>query len=221
MWREFAPATRLINEYGPTETVVGCCVYEVQPGDPASGTVPIGRPIANTQLYVLDSDLQPVALGETGELYIGGAGVARGYWNRPELTRERFVPDPFSGQPDARLYKSGDLARYRPDGTLECLGRADNQVKVRGYRIELGEIEATLAGHAGVQSCAVLAREDDPGNKQLVAYVSPARDRIAGARRAACLPESAAAGIHGARALRFSRVFAAHPKWQDRPQGSA
>ena len=177
MWREFAPSTRLINEYGPTETVVGCCVYEVQPGDPASGTVPIGRPIANTQLYVLDSDLQPVALGETGELYIGGAGVARGYWNRPELTRERFVPDPFSGQPDARLYKSGDLARYRPDGTLECLGRADNQVKVRGYRIELGEIEATLAGHAGVQSCAVLAREDDPGNQQLVAYVSPVRDQ--------------------------------------------
>jgi amino acid adenylation domain-containing protein len=177
LWREFAPSTRLINEYGPTETVVGCCVYEVQPGDPASGTVPIGRPIANTQLYVLDSDLQPVALGETGELYIGGAGVARGYWNRPELTRERFVPDPFSNQPEARLYKSGDLARYRPDGTLECLGRADNQVKVRGYRIELGEIEATLAGHAGVQSCAVLAREDEPGNQQLVAYVSPVKDQ--------------------------------------------
>lgn len=173
LWREFAPSTRLINEYGPTETVVGCCVYEVQPDDPGTGTVPIGRPIANTRLYVLDSDLQPVPVGETGELYIGGAGVARGYWNRPELTEERFLLDPFSGQPGARMYKSGDLARYREDGILECLGRVDNQVKVRGYRIELGEIEATLASHPDVQSCAVLAREDEPGNRQLVAYVCP------------------------------------------------
>ena len=177
MWREFAPATRLINEYGPTETVVGCCVYEVQADDPRNGSVPIGRPIDNTQLYVLDSDLQPIPVGETGELYIGGAGVARGYWNRPELTEERFLPDPFSGKPGARLYKSGDLARYRADGILECLGRADNQVKVRGYRIELGEIEAALASHTGVQSCAVLAREDEPGNRQLVGYVSPAKNQ--------------------------------------------
>jgi amino acid adenylation domain-containing protein len=177
MWREFAPATRLINEYGPTETVVGCCVYEVQADDPRNGSVPIGRPIDNTQLYVLDSDLQPIPVGETGELYIGGAGVARGYWNRPELTEERFLPDPFSGEPGARMYKSGDLARYRPDGILEYLGRADNQVKVRGYRIELGEIEATLASHPGVQSCAVLAREDEPGDRQLVGYVRPAKDQ--------------------------------------------
>ena len=176
LWRESAPTTRLINEYGPTETVVGCCVYQVQPGDPPNGSVPIGRPIDNTQLYVLDSDLKPVALGEMGELYIGGAGVARGYWNRPELTAERFLPDPFSGRPGARIYKSGDLARYRPDGILEYLGRADNQVKVRGYRIELGEIEAALATHPGVQSCAVLAREDEPGDRQLVGYVSPAKN---------------------------------------------
>jgi amino acid adenylation domain-containing protein len=176
LWREFAPATRLINEYGPTETVVGCCVYEVQAGDPQNGSVPIGRPIDNTQLYVLDPDLQPVPLGETGELYIGGAGVARGYWNRPELTEERFLADPFSLKAGARMYKSGDLARYRPDGILEYLGRADNQVKVRGYRIELGEIEASLASHSGVQSCAVLAREDEPGDRQLVAYVSPAKN---------------------------------------------
>ena len=177
LWREFAPSTRLINEYGPTETVVGCCVYEVQPGDPRNGSVPIGRPIDNTQLYVLDPDLQPVPVGQMGELYIGGAGVARGYWNRPELTEERFLPDPFSGIPGTRIYKSGDLARYREDGILEYLGRADNQVKVRGYRIELGEIEAVLASHSGVQSCAVLAREDEPGDRELVGYVSPAKNQ--------------------------------------------
>jgi len=179
VWREFAPKTRLINEYGPTETVVGCCVYEVAPNDPHTGSIPIGRSIANTQLYVLGPDLAPVELGETGELYIGGAGVARGYLNRPELTRERFLPDPFSQKEGAHLYKTGDLARYRADGVLEYLGRIDNQVKVRGYRIELGEIEATLAAHPDVQSCAVLAREDTPGNKQLVGYVvlrAPATD---------------------------------------------
>ena len=173
VWREAAPKTRLINEYGPTETVVGCCIYEVQPGDPDNGPIPIGRPVANTELYVLDEALQPVALGEMGELYIGGAGVARGYLNRPELTRERFLPDAFSGRPGARLYKTGDLARYRGDGILEYLGRVDDQVKVHGYRIELGEIEATLAGQPQVRSCTVLLREDTPGNKQLVGYVVP------------------------------------------------
>jgi len=173
LWRDFAPATRIINEYGPTETVVGCCVYEVRPEDPRNGPVPIGRPIANTQLYVLDESLRPVPAGEKGELYIGGAGVARGYLNRPELTAERFLDDPFSGVPGARLYKSGDLARYRSDGVLEYLGRADDQVKVNGYRIELGEIEAVLAAHPNVKSCVVLAREDEPGAKRLVAYLAP------------------------------------------------
>lgn len=172
-WRDAAPETRLINEYGPTETVVGCCVYEVQPGDPRTGSVPIGRPIANTQLYVLDGSLEPVPPGVTGELYIGGAGVALGYLNRPELTAERFLADPFSLIPGARLYKTGDLARYRTDGTLEYLGRADDQVKIRGYRVELGEVEAALASHRRVQSCAVVAREDEPGRKILVAYVVP------------------------------------------------
>jgi amino acid adenylation domain-containing protein len=176
LWREHAPETRLINEYGPTETVVGCCIHEVQPDDPRGGPVPIGRPIANTQLYVLDMDLAPAPLGAIGELYIGGAGVARGYLNRPALTAERFLPDPFSGVPGARLYKSGDLARYRPDGTLEYLGRADDQVKIRGYRVELGEIEATVATHPQVRSCTVLAREDEPGDRQLVAYVVPRDD---------------------------------------------
>lgn len=171
MWRESASATRLINEYGPTETVVGCCVYEVQPDDPQNGSVPIGRPIANTQLYILDENLEPVPPGVMGELYIGGSGVARGYLNRPDLTKERFITDPFSGKNDARMYKTGDLARYREDGIIEYLGRVDNQVKVRGYRIELGEIEATVASCPAVQSCVVLAREDTPGEKQLVGYL--------------------------------------------------
>jgi amino acid adenylation domain-containing protein len=176
LWRKFAPATRLINEYGPTETVVGCCTYEVKAGDPESGSVPIGRPIANTQLYILDRYRNPVPVGIIGELYIGGAGVARGYLNRPELNEERFLADPFSSHSGARMYRTGDLARYRPDGILEYLGRVDNQVKVRGYRIELGEIEATLAGEPRVKSCAVLVREDVPGNKQLVGYVVPRGD---------------------------------------------
>jgi amino acid adenylation domain-containing protein len=171
VWRDNAPLTRLFNEYGPTETVVGCCVHEVKGSDPRTGTVSIGRPIANTQLYVLNEEKRPVAVGVVGELYIGGAGVGLGYLNRAELTAERFLPDPFSGSIGGRLYKSGDLARYRVDGTLECLGRADDQVKIRGYRIELGEIEATLASAPNVQACAVLAREDEPGNKQLVAYL--------------------------------------------------
>jgi amino acid adenylation domain-containing protein len=158
IWRDAAPGTRLINEYGPTETVVGCCIYELQAEDPASGSVPIGRPIANTQLYILDDILQPVPVGTLGELYIGGAGVARGYLNRPELTAERFIADPFSTNPSARLYKSGDLARYRNNGIIEYMGRVDNQVKIRGYRIELGEIEAALAAQPKVQTCAVLAR---------------------------------------------------------------
>jgi amino acid adenylation domain-containing protein len=178
LWREGAPATRLINEYGPTETVVGCCVYEVQPEDPHTGSVPIGRPIANTQLYVLDASLEPVLPGVTGELYIGGAGVARGYLNRPELTSERFLPDPFSGVPGARIYKTGDLARYRSDGILEYLGRADDQLKIRGYRVEPGEIEATLVAHPKIQSSAVVGREDETGKKLLVAYLVCEEDDV-------------------------------------------
>jgi amino acid adenylation domain-containing protein len=170
-WRDFAPLTRVFNEYGPTETTVGCCAYEVQADDTRSGAVPIGQPIANVQLYVLDADLRPVPPGVVGELYIGGAGVARGYLNRPELTRERFVDDPFSEQNGSRLYRTGDLVRYVKARTLEFRGRIDDQVKIRGYRIELGEIEGALAGHPGVQCCKVLAREDTPGDKQLVVYV--------------------------------------------------
>ncbi|MBV9790944.1 MAG: amino acid adenylation domain-containing protein, partial [Chloroflexi bacterium] len=170
-WREFAPATRLINEYGPTETVVGCCVYEVPPTGEVNSVIPIGRPIANTQLYILDRYLNPVPVGVSGELYIGGDGVGRGYLNRPDLTAEKFIADPFSTHPGARLYRTGDLARYFADGTIDFLGRIDHQIKVRGFRIELGEIEGVLSEHPAVSEVVVVAREDTPGDTRLVAYV--------------------------------------------------
>jgi amino acid adenylation domain-containing protein len=172
-WQRYAPHTRLINEYGPTETVVGCCVYQVPPQTALSGAVPIGRPIANTQLYLLDSSLRPVPIGVPGELYIGGAGVARGYFDRSDLTAQRFIPNPFGEQPGTRLYKTGDLARYRSDGNLEYLGRVDNQVKIRSFRIELGEIEAVLNQYPAVRESIVTVREDNPDDKRLVGYVVP------------------------------------------------
>ena len=170
-WLERAPGTRLINEYGPTETVVGCCVYEASETDGPEGDVPVGRPIANTRLYVLDRWGGLAPPGAAGELYVGGAGVARGYLNRPALTAERFMPDPFSPEPGARVYRTGDLARRRPDGGLEFLGRIDHQVKIRGYRIELGEVEAALRRCASVRECVVAAREDVAGDQRLVGYV--------------------------------------------------
>jgi amino acid adenylation domain-containing protein len=172
-WRTYTPQTRIINEYGPTETVVGCCVYEVSEQNSLSGTIPIGRPIANTELYILDKHLQPVPIGVPGELYIGGVGVARGYFNRPELTGERFLPNPYGNEPGTRLYKTGDKARYLSDGNIEYLGRIDNQVKIRSFRIELGEIEAVLTQHPGVREAVVLAWEDNPGDKRLVSYLVP------------------------------------------------
>ncbi len=169
-WREQSPQTKLFNEYGPTETVVGCCVYEVQPETEWTGSIPIGRPITNTQLYILDAKGQPAPVGIAGELYIGGAGVCRGYLNRPELTAERFVPDPFNTEPGARLYRTGDVARYRAGGVIEYLGRLDQQVKVRGFRIEPGEIEAVLSRHPNVREAVVVVRSEDD-EKRLVAYV--------------------------------------------------
>jgi|GEM_PF-552479 len=169
-WREQQPQIRLFNEYGPTETVVGCCVYEIQPETEWTGSVPIGTPIANTTHYILDAKGRPVPVGIAGELYIGGAGVGRGYLNRPDLTAERFVPDPFSAAPGARMYRTSDAARYRADGVIEYLGRLDQQVKVRGFRIELGEIEAVLSQHPNVREAVVVVR-GEAEEKRLFAYV--------------------------------------------------
>jgi len=173
-WREKAPRTLFMNEYGPTETVVGCCVYFV-PAEQSAGPVPIGRPIANTQIYLLDVDLQPVSCGITGEIYIGGDGLARGYINDPVLTAERFLPHPYSDQPGARLYKTGDLARYRPDDIIEYIGRNDEQIKLRGFRVELGEIEARQNQHPAIKESLVLLKEDTYGQKQLISYIVPSK----------------------------------------------
>ncbi|HEC84909.1 MAG TPA: amino acid adenylation domain-containing protein, partial [Thioploca sp.] len=163
------------NLYGPTETTVWSACYPVAKAPLAGLTCDtqesIGRPIANTQLYILDSHLQLVPIGVPGELYIGGDGLARGYLNRPELSQEKFIPNPFSAKPGTHLYKTGDLARYLPDGNIEFLGRIDHQVKLRGFRIELGEIEALLSQHPNVRESAVIAREDQSDNKRIVAYL--------------------------------------------------
>jgi aspartate racemase len=179
---------KLINGYGPTENTTFTCCYPITEPDQLGNSVPIGRPITNTQVYLLDSHLQPVPLGVPGELYIGGDGLARGYLNRPDLTSEKFIPNPFprskgagdtgskgakeeqSSNPE-RLYKTGDLARYLPDGNIEFLGRIDNQVKIRGFRIELGEVESTLSQYPAVRQCAVIARIDTDSDKRLVAYI--------------------------------------------------
>jgi amino acid adenylation domain-containing protein len=167
----------LHNLYGPTEAAVDVTYWACQHDDPRA-VVPIGRPVANTQIYILDPYLQPVPVGVPGELHIGGVQVAHGYLNRPELTAEKFIHDPFSADPAARLYKTGDLARYLPDGAIEYLGRIDHQVKIRGFRIELGEIETVLGQHPRVQEAVVVVREtDQKADKQLVAYIVPAPDQ--------------------------------------------
>ncbi|MGZ5620188.1 MAG: non-ribosomal peptide synthetase [Methylobacter sp.] len=161
----------LFNAYGPTETTVNATIHQISADSLSLQS--IGRPISNTYIYILDANSQPVPIGVTGEIYIGGVGVARGYLNRPELTAERFVNDPFVTESDARMYKTGDLARWLADGTIEFLGRNDFQVKIRGFRIELGDIESELAGHPAVRDVAVLAREDRDDSKRLVAYLVP------------------------------------------------
>jgi amino acid adenylation domain-containing protein len=171
-WLEYVGRrVSLVNNYGPTEATIGATIYDLSAAKIASAALPIGRPIRNVQTYVLDRSLQPVPIGIPGELYIGGDGLARGYLNQPDLTEEKFIPNPFSKEPGSRLYKTGDKARYLPDGNIEFIGRIDNQVKIRGFRIELGEVEALLAQHPNVLQAVVICREDTPGNKRLVAYV--------------------------------------------------
>jgi amino acid adenylation domain-containing protein len=169
-WRRTHPGATVVNEYGPTEATVGCCVFHIRPDDAVEpGATPIGHPTPGTELYVLDERLRPVPAGTEGELYIAGGQVARGYLNRPGLTAERFVAAPGG----TRMYRTGDIARMRPDGVLEYLGRTDDQVKIRGYRIELGEVTSVVAAQPGVRQAAVVAREDSSGDRYLAGYVVP------------------------------------------------
>ncbi len=173
-WLEYVgQRVSLVNTYGPTEATVVATICELSTADLTSTELPIGRPISNLQTYILDRYQQPVPIGVPGELHIGGDGLARGYLNRPDLTDEKFIPNPFSNEPGSRLYKTGDLVRYLPDGNIEFLGRIDNQVKIRGFRIELGEIETAISQHASVKETTVIASENLAGNKQLVAYIIP------------------------------------------------
>ncbi len=175
--QRMSPACRIHNHYGPTETTVGAMMYDVdrQIADTASGTLPLGAPLPGARIYLLDAEGAPAADGERGEIHVAGCGVARGYLNRPELTAGRFLPDPFAGEPGERMYRTGDLGRRLADGTMEFLGRVDDQVKVHGFRIELGEVEAALRAHPGVREAAVVAHQNALGGNELAAYVVPVR----------------------------------------------
>ena len=192
----------LLNGYGPTETTTFATTHEITVVPEKARSIPIGRPIANTQIYILDEHGEPVPVGVVGELHIGGAGVARGYLNQPELTAERFLKNPFVEGAGARMYRTGDLGRWLTDGTIEFLGRNDFQVKVRGFRIELGEIEAQLAEHPAVREAVVIAREDMPGDKAtggvLHGRADEPKGRLCDRRYAAGPPEGEIAGVHGA-----------------------
>ncbi len=227
-WMTRFPAIPMINAYGPTECSDDVTHYSIF-APPAESVVnmPIGRPIINMRMYILDAQLQPVPIGVAGELYVGGIGVGRGYIHDPERTALAFVPDPFSHDPLARLYKTGDKARYLPDGNIEYLGRLDYQVKIRGFRIELGEIEAVLEQHPAVYQAVVIDRLDPSGNKRLIAYVvlKPATERRAGIATVASISvaplyERTSARLHGAFGLCRARCHPAHAEWQDRPQST-
>jgi acyl-coenzyme A synthetase/AMP-(fatty) acid ligase len=170
IFRESVPHGLLLNLYGSSEAAGDSTFHEVGDVD-TSASIPIGRPIDNTAIYILDPNRQPVPVGVAGELYIGGDGLAHGYLNRPDLTAQRFVQDPFNGRPGARMYRTGDLARYRRNGIIEYLGRLDSQVKIRGYRIELGEVESALTAHPDVTMAVAVAREQETRDRRLVGYV--------------------------------------------------
>jgi amino acid adenylation domain-containing protein/FkbM family methyltransferase len=176
--QQLAPGCVIVNHYGPTETTCGVATYRAATGAtaPLSATLPLSRPLANSFIYLLDSELNPVPMGVPGEMYIGGGGVARGYQQRPELSAERFIPDPYSDSAGARMYTTGDLAKFLPDGNIEFLGRKDHQVKVRGYRIELDEVQTVLGHHTGVRSAVVVAHDDGAGDNRLVAYFVPEQE---------------------------------------------
>ena len=170
-WQERAQGTRLINEYGPTETVVGCCVYEAKAEAGGRKSVPIGKPIANVRMYILDQQLEPTPIGVKGEICISGAGLARGYLGKPELTAEKFIPNRFSAKGGERIYRTGDVGRHLRAGNIEYIGRMDGQIKIRGYRVELGEIQAVLNQHPGVRQSAIITEEIDGRGLRLVGYV--------------------------------------------------
>ena len=178
--RNIPSEVRLINAYGPTETTISVTMADLHTLGHAetADRIHIGKPLRNSRAYILDNNLQLLPVGIGGELYIGGVQVARGYLNRPELSMARFIKNPFSDDPHAQLYKSGDLARYLPDGNIEYLGRIDFQVKLRGFRIEPGEVESMLCQHVAVKECVVIVREDTPGDQRLVAYLIPEHDDI-------------------------------------------
>ena len=198
---ERLPWCELHNLYGPTEASVDVTYWECRRGDPRR-IVPIGRPIANMRTYVLDANLRPVPVGVAGELHLSGVGLARGYLNRTDLTEERFIASPFADAPYDRLYKTGDLCRWLPDGSVEYLGRLDFQVKIRGNRIELGEIEAVLSEHPALREAVVLAREARTGEKRLVAYVVPHGERAPSVDELAESRSKSLAGVHGSLGVR-------------------
>ena len=216
LWQQhWGDQAELVNAYGPTETTVTSTAYTLPLGWRLRTTVPLGSPFAGAKVYVLDQTGRPTPLGVPGELYVGGAHVGRGYLNRPALTAERFVPDPFSGNVGARLYRTGDLARWLPDGNIEYLGRSDSQVKVRGFRIELREIESRLAELPWVSEVLVVAREDQPGDTRLVAYL------VAGGKATDLrqLREHlrAATRLHGTECVHHARGTPAQCQRQGRP----
>ena len=213
--RSASSSVRLLNHYGPTEATVGCATYEIgaEPGPFAPASVPIGEPIGNVACYVLDADQRPVPVGVRGRLYVAGAGVARGYVGAPELTDERFLTDPL--RPGRRMYDTGDLARWLPDGNLEFLGRIDEQIKIRGYRVEPAEVESALRSHPDVRGAAVVAHTGAAGDARSVRLLR--RRRRSRRARTARLPAAVAAGVHAARGDRDPGRAAADPQRQDRP----